>query len=274
MSLTAENKFIDIDEVLRTKNPKLYKLLPFFSINYLKRIAHQDELNAAINNNIDKLGLDFVSGVLRDMGIKYQSANTENIPKNGRYIFASNHPLGGLDGLVLMNETGKYFPKIKFVVNDLLLNVKNLEPVFVPVNKHGKQSVEYARRIDEAYRSDDQILYFPAGLCSRKINGEITDLPWHKSFITKAIKYQRDIIPIYFSGKNSAFFYNLANIRKSIGIKANIEMLYLIDEMYNQQNKTLKLVYGKPIPYTLFDNSKSISDWILHVRNAVYSMKI
>ncbi len=274
MNFVDDDKFIDIDEVIRKKNPKLYSLMPSFLIRFLKRIAHQDELNQAINNQKDKSGLEFVNGVLSDMGITYESFGTKNIPSKGRYIFASNHPLGGLDGLVLINETGKYFPKLKFVVNDLLLNVKNMDSIFVPVNKHGKQSIEYARRIDEAYKSNDQILYFPAGLCSRKIKGHITDLLWQKNFISKAIKYQRDIIPIYFSGNNSSFFYNLAHLRKMLGIKANIEMFFLVDEMYKQQNKALKLTYGKPIPYTLFDDSKSISDWTLYVRNVVYSLKL
>jgi putative hemolysin len=270
----VDDKFIDIDEVLRKKNPGLYRVLPSFLIKYLKKIAHQDELNQAINNQKQKLGLEFVDGILSDMGISYKSYGTENIPRSGRFIFASNHPLGGLDGLVIINETGKHFPCVRFVVNDLLRHVKNMDSVFVPVNKHGKQSVDYARKIEDAYQSNDQILYFPAGLCSRKINGKFTDLPWQKNFITKAIKYQRDIIPIYFSGQNSSFFYNLARLRKILGIKANIEMLYLVDEMYKQQNKNLKLVYGKPIPYTMFDRTKSPAEWTSYVRELVYSMKI
>lgn len=273
MDFGDDDKFIDIDEVIREKNPRLHKLMPSFSIRYLKKIAHQDELNQAINNHKDKFGLQFVNGVLSDMGITYESFGTENIPQSGRYIFASNHPLGGLDGLVLINETGKYFENVKFVVNDLLLNIKNMESIFVPVNKHGKQSIEYARRIEEAYKSNDQILYFPAGLCSRNINGKIMDLPWQKNFISKSIKYQRDIIPVYFSGRNSSFFYNFAKLRKMLGIKANIEMLYLVDEMYKQQTKALKLIFGKPIPYTLFDDTKPLSYWTLYVRNVVYSLK-
>lgn len=273
MNPDDNDKFIDIDDVIRKKNPGLYKILPSAILRYLKRITHQEELNQNIHNHKHEDGLAFVNGVLSDMKISYSSFGTENIPKEGRFIFASNHPLGGLDGLVLMNETGKFFPGVKFVVNDLLLNIKNMNSLFVPVNKFGKQSVEYVRKIDEAYQSNDQILYFPAGLCSRKIQGEITDLPWQKSFITKAVKYQRDIIPVYFEGKNSSFFYNLANLRKKLGIKANIEMLYLVDEMYNQQNKSLNLYFGKPIPYTLFDSSKSAMEWTNFVRNIVYTMK-
>ena len=197
----------------------------------------------------------------------------ENIPDSGRFIFASNHPLGGLDGLVFMNEVGKKFPDLKFIVNDLLLNVKNFGPVFIPVNKHGRQSIEYARIIEAAYKSDSQILYFPAGLCSRKIKGQITDLTWHKSFIVKSVQYKRDIIPVYFEGRNTNFFYNLANLRKFLGIKSNPEMVFLVGEMFKQQKKLIKLTFGKPLPYTMFDDSKSPSDWALYVRNIVYSMK-
>ncbi len=152
---------------------------------------------------------------LKYLDIKYRVEGTENIPESGRYIFASNHPLGGLDGLVFIFELSKYFPSIKFPVNDILTEIKNLSGIFLPVNKHGFQGRDAAMKIEEAYASDSQILYFPAGLCSRKKRGVIKDLKWQKSFITKSIQHKRDIIPAYFSGRNSDFFYNLSKIRKS-----------------------------------------------------------
>jgi putative hemolysin len=211
--------------------------------------------------------------MLHDLGTHCDVFEVENIPESGRFIFASNHPLGGLDGMVFMDIVGRVHPNLKFIVNDLLLNIKNLEPVFIPVNKHGRQSIEYARLIEDAYASDIQILYFPAGLCSRKTKGQIIDLPWHKSFIAKAVQYKRDIIPAYFEGSNTNFFYNLANLRKSLGIKANVEMLYLVNEMYKQRGKPIKLTFGKPIPYTTFDQSKSTTEWAAYVRDVIYSMK-
>jgi putative hemolysin len=174
--------------------------------------------------------------------------------------------------MVLLDEVGKFFPDVKFVVNDFLINVKNLEPVFVPVNKVGRQTAEYVAKIDAAYSSDCQILYFPAGLCSRKIKGKITDLEWHKNFINKAVKFKRDIIPVYFEGKNTNFFYNLANFRKRVGIKVNIEMLYLVDEMYKQKNSKINLVFGEPISYTTFDKTKTPTEWANYVREKVYSL--
>lgn len=272
-SATADDKFIDLDKVIRTKNPALHRLLPKFLISLLKRIVHQDEINEIIASNKAEMGLSFVSGVLKGFDVQVEVHGIENIPDSGRFIFASNHPLGGLDGMVLMNEVGKKFPDLKFIVNDLLLNIKNFDTVFIPVNKHGRQSIEYVRKIEAAYQSNTQILYFPAGLCSRKIKGQITDLTWQKSFIVKAIQNQRDVIPVYFEGRNTNFFYNLANLRKLVGIKANLEMLFLVDEMFKQRKKLMKLTFGKPLPYTMFDNSKSPSDWALMVRNTAYSLK-
>jgi len=272
-SVSSDEKFIDLEEVIRKKNPRLLKVLPGFLIRFLKRIIYQDEINEVIRNNKPRYGLDFVAGIVKDFGTRVEVDGFENIPATGRFIFAGNHPLGGLDGIVLMHEIGKKHPNIKFIVNDLLLNIKNLEILFVPVNKHGRQSTEYARRIEETYQSDNQILYFPAGLCSRKIKGKIVDLTWHKSFIVKAVQHKRDVIPVYVEGRNTSFFYNLANLRKFLGIKANIEMIFLVGEMFKQKKKLIRLTFGKPIPYSTFDSSKSPSDWALEVRNMAYSMK-
>jgi putative hemolysin len=272
-STSSDVKFIDLEEVLTKKNPRLLKIFPKFLINFMKRIIYQDELNQVIINNKSEYGLGFISGIVKDFGTRVEVYGMENVPGSGRFIFAGNHPLGGLDGIVLMNEIGKKFPDLKFIVNDLLLNLKNLEPVFIPVNKLGRQSTEYARKIEDAYKSDTQILYFPAGLCSRKIKGQITDLTWHKSFIVKSVQHKRDIIPVFVEGQNTNFFYNLANLRKLLGIKANLEMVFLVGEVFKQQKKLIRLTFGKPLPYTMFDNSKSPADWALYVRDLVYSMK-
>ena len=193
--------------------------------------------------------------------------------QTGRFIFVSNHPLGGLDGVVFTVELSNRFTNVKFPVNDILLNIGNLSGVFLPVNKHGSQGRDAALKIEEAYASDAQILYFPAGLCSRKRRGVISDLEWHKSFIIKAIQHKRDIVPCFFSGRNSDFFYNLANFRKKLGLKANIEMLYLPDEMYKQKGIELHLVFGKPIPWTAFDRSKSPVEWAEWVKTETYKLK-
>lgn len=264
---------IDVEKVLRSKNPSLAKIIPAFLVNYLKRIIHQDEINAFLTRYGHLKDADLVDAFLEHFSIRFKAIGLENIPPQGRFIFVSNHPLGGLDGVVFISVLSKIFPDIKFPVNDILTYIENLSGIFLPVNKHGSQDRDSARKIEEAYQSDGQILYFPAGLCSRKRNGIIKDLGWHKSFVMKAVQHKRDIIPAFFSGRNSDFFYNLANIRKRLGIKANIEMLYLPDEMFRNKDSEIKLVFGKPVSWQSLDKSKSPVEWAQWFRTETYNLK-
>jgi putative hemolysin len=152
------------------------------------------------------------------------------------------------------------------------MNLEPMREMFIPVNKLGSQSKGHASMMQELYESDNNLLTYPAGMCSRKVKGVITDLEWKKNFISKAIEYQRDVVPIYFEGRNSNFFYNLANLRKFFRIKVNIEMMYLVDELYKQQNKSFTIKIGKPIPWQNFDKSKSHAKWATWVKEIVYSM--
>jgi putative hemolysin len=264
---------IDVEDVIRLKNPSLARAIPKFVINYLKRIIHQDEINNILREYGHLQDSEFIKASLDFMGITYQVFGNENIPSEGRYFFVSNHPLGGLDGLVFMDELSKHFSNIKFPVNDILMNIRNLSGIFLPVNKHGSQAKEAIMSLEKTYASENQILYFPAGLCSRKKKGMIKDLKWQKSFISKAIQHKRDIVPAFFSGRNSNFFYNLSNIRTFFGIRANIEMLYLPDEMFRQKGEKLKLVFGKPIPWQTFDGSRSAMEWAEWVKTKSYELE-
>ncbi|MEA3318123.1 MAG: 1-acyl-sn-glycerol-3-phosphate acyltransferase [Bacteroidota bacterium] len=264
---------IDIKQVFKNKNPKVAKLIPGFIYNYLKRIIHEKELNAAIESFGDKRGLDFVKAGIDYFNMEIIVKGKENIPNNGRFLFSANHPLGGLDGIVFTYIVGQNFPDVKFFVNDLLMAVKNMSNEFIPINKHGKQTTEYVKKINETYQSDSQILNFPAGLCSRKQNGKILDLEWKKSFIAKAIKHKRDIVPIHINGQNSSFFYNLSNFRTFLGIKTNFEMFYLVDEMFKQKNKKIIFTIGKPISYKKFDKTKKNIEWASEVKNYVYFLE-
>ncbi len=269
-----QDKPINVTEVLKKKNPALARAMQGFIINFIRRIIHEDVINYCIITNRNYYGLEFVEKSLSLLGFTYDVEGKENIPTEGRYIFAANHPLGGFDGLILINEVGKYFKELKFIVNDVLLNIENLKPVFVPVNNiSGKQTTEYARRIDETYRSQQQVLNFPAGLCSRKQGGKVKDLEWKKSFIAKAVKYERDIVPVFVSGKNSGFFYNLSNIRRFFGVKANVEMFFLPHEMFKQKNKNVTIKFGKPISYKIFDKRFTNKEWASKLRAHVYKLK-
>ena len=267
-------KLIDVKEVLRQKAPKMAKKIPGFLVNYLIRTIHQDEINDIITRYHDLDGVAFMQALVDEFNLTLAVNGEECIPTDGRrYIFASNHPLGGLDGVCLAAVLGHHYGSgICCPVNDLLLFIPNLRSIFVPINKHGSQGRHVARKMEEVFASDKQILTFPAGLCSRKQKGAIRDLEWKKSFIQKAIEYQRDVVPVYFEGHNSNFFYRLANFRKRFGIKMNIEMLYLPDEMFKQRHSLFRLYFGEPVPWQTFDNSKKPAEWAEWVKQKVYSL--
>lgn len=272
---TEDNiKPIYIEQLFRSKSPKLAKMIPGFLYSYLKRMIHQDEINDFIMQYGDQKGIDFADAVLNYLNISYQVVGEENLPTSEkRCIFVSNHPLGGPDGIILISFLGRHYEGLKFPVNDLLLNLKNLNMIFLPINKHGAQAKEAVAMIEDAYMSRNQMIMFPAGLVSRKQKEGIKDLEWQKSFISKAVQHQRDVIPIYIEGKNSNFFYNLANFRKRIRLKANLEMLYLPDETFKQRNKSFTLYIGQPIPWQTFDRSKKPIEWAQEIREYVYCLK-
>ncbi len=274
MESLEQEKFIEVRNVIHKKSPKLARWIPKPIISYLRRIIHEDDINYIMQRYQDDFGLDFVDSLLKELGVEVVLEGAENVPLTDSVIFASNHPLGGLDGVAFMQAIGRYRKDVKFLVNDILLNIRNLEPLFVPVNKIGNQSKNGIAAIENAYASDQALLVFPAGLVSRKIDGKIHDLEWKKSFVTKAKKYKKDIIPVYIDGKNSNFFYNLARLRQKVGIKANLEMLYLPDEMFSQRNQRVKICIGKRIPYTSFDASKNERAWAAEVRRVVYDMAL
>ncbi|SCD19333.1 Lysophospholipid Acyltransferases [Proteiniphilum saccharofermentans] len=265
---------VDIDRILRDKSPRYYNKIPKFLINWLKRTLHQDDINGILERNQGLEGVAFMRALIdKEFKLMLQTRGEESIPDEGRFIFASNHPLGGLDGICLSAILGeKYNGKIQYLVNDVLYYIDPLKPIFVPINKYGSQAKDSARAINEAYASDTQIITFPAGLCSRKQKGLIRDPEWMKSFIIKAVEYKRDVIPVHFAGRNSNFFYNFANLRKSSGIKFNVELIYLPDEMFKNSNKSFTITFGKPIPYQMFDKSKTPAEWAQYVKDVVYSM--
>ncbi len=269
----VSEKFIDVEKAIASKNPKLLNFLPRFILNYIKKVLHEDDLNFAIYTNRHRHGLDFVDTAMEEFGANVKTVGEENIPSTGGIIMAANHPLGGLDGIAFMKVAGKYRSDIRFFVNDLLMALKNFNPIFVPVNKLGKNSVEYTQKFEEVYASDHCLLIFPAGLVSRRQKNKKTeDLEWKKSFIGKSIQYKKNIVPVYIEGKNSKRFYNLAYWRKKIGIKANIEMFFLVDEMYRQKGKTITFTFGDPISWKVFTDDQPIEYWSKKVKEHVYAL--
>lgn len=246
--------------------------MPGFILSYIKRIVHENDINQVMAKIGHLQGMDFVNALIDEFGVEVSLTGAENIPLESSVIFASNHPLGGMDGIAFMYALGKYRQDIRFLVNDILTNIKNFEPMFVPVNKLGANSREVSKLIENTYAGNHAVLVYPAGLVSRKQTEGIKDLEWKKSFIAKAKRYKKDVVPVYTEGKNSNFFYNLARFRKQLGIKANIEMLYLADEMFSQRGKKVVIHIGKPISYQYFDKSKTESEWAEEVKEIVYQM--
>lgn len=265
--------FIDLDKVIASKSPSLQKKMPRFLMRWLKKLLHVDEINHYLYLYRDKFGPDFTDAVLtKALSVRIEVVNPGNIPQTVNPLLVGNHPLGGVDGMALINEIGKVRKDILFPVNDFLLYLPGLKENFIPINKVGRNSSNL-NALEEAFRENNALLYFPAGLCSRKQKGEIKDLEWKKTFVKKAVQYHRDITPVYVDAKNTNRFYNIANLRKKIGIRFNIEMALLPDEMFRQRGKTIRLVFGKPIPYTTFDDRYTASQWAALVREHVYKLK-
>ncbi len=263
---------INLDKIFAEKNPKLAKRMPRFVLRIIKKILHMDEINSFLYKNGENRGIDSVRSLLNDLNVSYKVHGIENLTKGCRYQFASNHPLGALDGITLLDVVYTHFGEPRFLVNDLLLKLQIFDPLFVPVNAFGTTSKEVAKIIDAAYASDNQIIVFPSGMASRKIQGKITDLGWKKSFVQKTIEHQRDIVPVFFKGYNSKRFYRIANWRKRLRIKANIEMFFLPDEMYKQRNAYFEIFFGKPIPWQEIKSTKNVRQWTDEIRKIVYSM--
>jgi len=268
---------IDVDAVIRKRLPRHYRYIPRFVIRWVERTICQKRLNELLEENRGRYDADFCRGLLESLNISYEIKNAENLPpvENRRILVVSNHPLGALDGVVMIDYlTRRYGGNVKFVVNDLLMAVTPLRGVFVPINKHGRQSRQASCDVDEAFASNDPVIVFPAGMCSRRqADGSICDLEWKKMFVNKAVEYGRDIIPVYFDAKNSSFFYKFAKFRTRLGLKFNLEMIYLPREMVNKQDARFEMIVGEPIGCGKIKSGKHAKKQAAEIKEIVYNLK-
>lgn len=269
-------KTIDIDSILKSKMGSKAKYVPGLLVKWLKHIVHQDEVNRYLWESRHLSGTEWLEECVRYLDMTLEVEGRENLPDkdDGKlYTFVSNHPLGGADGVALGAIIGRqYDGRFRYLVNDLLMNLPGLAPVCIPINKTGRQGRDFPAMVEAGFASENHMLMFPAGVCSRKNNGIIHDLEWKKTFITKSVETHRDIVPIHFGGRNSDFFYNVANLCKKLNIKFNIAMLFLVDEMYKNVHKTFRVAIGKPIPWQTFDKSKTPMEWAKFVQDRVYEL--
>lgn len=270
-------KTIDIEKILRDKMGKKARYVPRFVISWLKKIIHEDEVNRFLWENRKLEGTEWLTACVQYLNMTLDIVGAENLPDkhDGKlYTFVSNHPLGGQDGVSLGSIIGQHYDgKFRYLVNDLLLNLPGLKPVSIGINKTGRQSRDFPRMVEAGFNSDNHLLMFPAGLNSRKINGEIHDLPWKKTFITKSVETHRDVVPIHFSGRNSKRFYRIAKFSDR-WLPFNLAMLFLVDEMYRNVGKTFRITIGKPIPWQTFNKTKSPMEWAKFVEDRVYGLPL
>lgn len=271
---------IDLDAVLRQRLPRMWRFIPRPLVEWMKRTICQDRLNQLLEENAGLEGADFASGVLRSLDIRVKINGEENLPssEDRRVIYVSNHPLGGLDGMALIDYVQRrHGGKVYFVVNDLLSFVAPLKSVWLPVNKHGHQSRESLDAIEAAFAGNDPIIMFPAGLCSRlqkgKAGPEVKDLEWKKMFVNKAHRHRRNVIPLHFFGKNSEKFYRIALRRKRLGLKFNFEMIYLPREMVNMEHSELAIKFGQPIPWEQLTPGREAQACAAAIRELVYKIE-
>ena len=260
---------VDLESVIRSKMPRGIRFIPKFVIGRIGRMIRLDNINHLLENYSDLPPLEFIERTLEHVGVTYTVHGAENIPRDKKVVFASNHPLGGLDGLILALAIAPYVPGVKLIVNDLLMNLDPLSPLFVPINKHGSQSHTYAQGVSDLYESDDAIITFPAGLCSRMIDGRIQDPPWKRNFVVKARKSGRIILPVFISGLNSRKFYKLAKLRKNLNIRVNFEMVMLPAEMFDQKGEHIDIYIGEPV---FPDTGMSAHMWTEEMRDRAYRL--
>jgi len=265
-------KIIDIEAQIKNSKSALLKSLPHFIIDGLVKITYQNEINRILTKYEDAVGVEFLPKILEELNIHVEVEGLENLPESGKYFFIANHPFGIADGLVLTNIVAAKYGDFKAIGNEVFVLIPQLRPLLAAVNVFGTNSKEYLKTLDEIFQSEIPITHFPAGLVSRIKNQKVIDSTWHKSFISKSVSCQRDVVPFYFYGRNSKLFYTIFMLRKLLRIKANLELALLPHELFNKRNKIIRVKIGKPISHQTFDKSKTHQEWANYVQNLVYKM--
>ena len=262
-------KIIDVEKAIRSSKSKFVRSLPRFIVWFIVKLIHQDEMNTTLHRNRHKTGVPFVNDILNEWNVNVVVKGGDNVPNSGRFVFVANHPVGGIDALAFLSTIYRFYPNVISPSNQLFNYISNLHPVILGVNVFGINTKETVEKFNQLFESDSQIMIFPAGIVSRRSKGVISDLVWQKSFVTKAVQYKRDIIPVHISGRNSNLFYSVANLRKFLKIKISVEIILLPREMLKQRNSTVTMSVGEVIPWHTFSTEKSQNDWAQYVKEVV-----
>lgn len=257
-------QLIDIEAILRERSGRKY---PKWMISLLSRVIHQQEINFILKSGEGLKPQQFLQHTLQMLHISYHY-NGKLPSKNKRCIFVANHPYGGLDGIILAEILLQHYADVGVVVNDLLMNLKPLQPLWIPINKFGRQNTSSSLIYNQAMTSPTkQILTFPAGICSRWDDGRVTDLRWHSRFVRDAIRHNRMIVPIHIAGRLSSLFYTIYRLRRLLGIDTNLELILLVDELFKQKGQEIEITFGKAIDATTLNGT--YTERCDHVRHLV-----
>ncbi len=271
--MNATTNYIDVHKRIKESNSKFLKGLPGFVVSLIKIIIRQDEINRILTAYADYKGVDFLSKIVSELNIKVVIDGQENLPDNGRCFFVANHPFGFADGLILTNIVSQKYGDFRAIGNELFLLIPQVRPIVAAVNVFGTNPRKYLLELEKVFASNLPITHFPAGLVSRMKGCRVEDRDWQKSFVTKAVEHQRDIVPIFFHGRNSRLFYLIYIGRKMLRINATLELALLPREIFNKKNRTIRVKIGKPISHHTFNSTKTHFEWAQYVKQKVYSLK-
>ena len=261
-------------EVAKAINVDKYGVLGTFSGWMLMKLLKISTLNKVYNRNRHLKDVAFLNGILDDLQIKFEipEEDLKRLPKDGAYITISNHPLGGIDGVLLLKLMLEREPNFKIIANFLLHRIHPLKKYIMPVNpfenlKDAKSSVV---GIKETFRhlSDGKPLgIFPAGEVSTYKDGKLmVDKPWEEGAIKVIRKAQVPVIPIYFHAKNSRLFYLLSKI------SGTFRTAKLPSEVFSQKNRVIKVRVGKPISVTEQNEYKTLEEYSEFLRKKTYML--
>lgn len=265
---------IDLWRLLQARLGRKGKLIPHFMVRPFEKLIRQRELNEVLSKLYPARGEAFCQGVLKELGIKLTIDYEENMPADPRSIFVCNHPLGGIDGMCVITFLHLHYGRpVRVVVNDLLTAVDPLRDIFLPVNKFGAQHRECVSALNDALEGPNPVLFFPAGLVSRlRSDSSIHDLEWNRAFVTKAMRYRRPVVPLYFEGRNTDFFYRAGYWRRKLHIKTNVEQTLLPREVFLGRGSNFRIVVGEPVDWQTFRGGASAADEAAAVCDRVYQL--